>query len=279
MGGSFSASASVAMPIDGGNGDANMVARQEKLTSVSASMSTIYKDMEEHTKSRRELHENRLVSIEQSITRLEKHFQGSIKTVRDGLKEASEMFDKRLRDIDKGLKLSSERRAHEVENAVSEIRKNLITIEKKMEEQKELVLRELKETREQIEHQLHEFHVAFDTEKLEARKREEQAQKRLQSSLSKMQERIDIHRGAMESRIKQLKEDIHDANQRHENENMRFEEQVYLEIDLVKKAIETEVDERARSEESIVNSLEHYQTLLQKAVALINADVTSTAAV
>jgi len=60
---------------------------------------------------------------------------------------------------------------------------------------------------------------------------------------------------------------------------MRFEEQVYLEIDLVKKAIETEVDERARSEESIVNSLEHYQTLLQKAVALINADVTSTAAV
>lgn len=70
-----------------------MVARQEKLTSVSASMSTIYKDMEEHTKSRRELHENRLVSIEQSITRLEKHFQGSIKTVRDGLKEASEMFD------------------------------------------------------------------------------------------------------------------------------------------------------------------------------------------
>merc|ERR1711939_110357 len=261
----------------GAAGDPNLVARQEKLTSVSASMSTIYKDMEEHTKSRRELHENRLVSIEQSITRLEKHFQGSIKTVRDGLKEASEMFDKRLRDIDKGLKLSSERRAHEVENAVSEIRKNLITIEKKMEEQKELVLRELKETREQIEHQLHEFHVAFETEKLEARKREEQAQKRLQSSLSKMQERIDIHRGAMESRIKQLKEDIHDANQRHENENMRFEDQVYLEIDLVKKAIETEVDERARSEESIVNSLEHYQTLLQKAVALINADVTSTA--
>lgn len=41
--------------------------------------------------SRRELHENRLVSIEQSITRLEKHFQGSIKTVRDGLKEASEV--------------------------------------------------------------------------------------------------------------------------------------------------------------------------------------------
>merc|ERR1711887_476658 len=105
-------------------------------------MATIYKDMEEHTKNRRELHENRLVSIEQSITRLEKHFQGSIKTVRDGLKEASEMFDKRLRDIDKGLKLSSERRAHEVENAVS-IRKNLITIEKKMEEQKELMLREL----------------------------------------------------------------------------------------------------------------------------------------
>merc|ERR1712224_735186 len=87
-----------------------------------------YNNMEEHTKSRRELHENRLVSIEQSISRLEKHFQGSIKTVRDGLKEASEMFDKRLRDIDKGLKLSSERRAHEVENAVSEIRKNLITI-------------------------------------------------------------------------------------------------------------------------------------------------------
>merc|ERR1711981_921125 len=113
---------------------------------------------------------------------------GSIKTVRDGLKEASEMFDKRLRDIDKGLKLSSERRAHEVENAVSEIRKNLITIEKKMEEQKELVLRELKETREQIEHQIHEFQVAFETEKQEARKREEQAQKRLQSSLSKMQE-------------------------------------------------------------------------------------------
>jgi len=257
--------------------DPNLVARQEKLTSVSASMSTIYKDMEEHTKSRRELHENRLVSIEQSITRLEKHFQGSIKTVRDGLKEASEMFDKRLRDIDKTLKLSSERRAHEVENAVSEIRKNLITIEKKMMEQKELMLRELKETRETIEHQIHEFQVAFDTEKLEARKREEQAQKRLQSSLSKMQERIDIHRGAMESRIKQLKEDIHDANQRHESENMRFEDQVYLEIDLVKKAIDTEVDERARSEESIVNSLEHYQTLLQKAVALINADVTSTA--
>merc|ERR1712010_231032 len=135
--------------------------------------------------------------------------------VRDGLKEASEMFDKRLRDIDKGLKLSSERRAHEVENAVAEIRKNLITIEKKMEEQKELMLRELKETREQIEHQIHEFQVAFETEKQEARKREEQAQKRLQSSLSKMQERIDIHRGAMESRIKQLKEDIHDANQRH----------------------------------------------------------------
>merc|ERR1711907_435734 len=265
------------MPMDGAQGDPNMVARQEKLTSVSASMSTIYKDMEEHTKSRRELHENRLVSIEQSITRLEKHFQGSIKTVRDGLKEASEMFDKRLRDIDKTLKLSSERRAHEVENAVSEIRKNLITIEKKMEEQKELMLRELKETRETIEHQLHEFHVAFDTEKLEARKREEQAQKRLQSSLSKMQERIDIHRGAMESRIKQLKTDISDANQRHESENMRFEDQVSLEIDLVKKAIDTEVDERARSEESIVNSLEHYQTLLQKAVALINADVTSTA--
>jgi len=234
------------------------------------------------------------------------------------------MFDKRLRDIDKTLKLSSERRAHEVENAVSEIRKNLITIEKKMEEQKELMLRELKETRETIEHQLHEFHVAFDTEKLEARKREEQAQKRLQSSLSKMQERIDIHRGAMESRIKQLKTDISDANQRHESENMRFEDQVgsltpvsepgggflerggrvcgnpnfaacrtvltlltplslslflqvYLEIDIVKKAIDVEVDERARSEESIVNSLEHYQTLLQKAVALINADVTSTA--
>ena len=107
--------------------DPNLVARQEKLTSVSASMSTIYKDMEEHTKvwtneisaspplirlrclscptspmhkilildvaqSRRELHENRLVSIEQSITRLEKHFQGSIKTVRDGLKEASEVL-------------------------------------------------------------------------------------------------------------------------------------------------------------------------------------------
>jgi len=53
--------------------------------------------------------------------------------------------------------------------------------------------------------------------------------------------------------------------------------QVYLEIDIVKKAIDVEVDERARSEESIVNSLEHYQTLLQKAVALINADVTSTA--
>merc|ERR1711998_89538 len=102
-----------------GDTDPNLVARQEKLTSVSASMSTIYKDMEEHTKSRRELHENRLVSIEQSITRLEKHFQGSIKTVRDGLKEASEMFDKRLRDIDKTLKLSSERRAHEVENAVA----------------------------------------------------------------------------------------------------------------------------------------------------------------
>merc|ERR1711907_281320 len=259
----------------GAQGDPNLVARQEKLTSVSASMSTIYKDMEEHTKSRRELHENRLVSIEQSITRLEKHFQGSIKTVRDGLKEASEMFDKRLRDIDKTLKLSSERRAHEVENAVSEIRKNLITIEKKMEEQKELMLRELKETRETWEHQLHEFHVAFDTEKLEARKRE--AQKRLQSSLSKMQERIDIHRGAIESRIKQLKTDISDANQRHESENMRFEDQVYLEIDIVKKAIDVEVDERARSEESIVNSLEHYQTLLQKAVALINADVTSTA--
>merc|ERR1711959_649660 len=268
---------SCAMPMDGGNGDPHMVARQEKLTSVSASMSTIYKDMEEHTKSRRELHENRLVSIEQSITRLEKHFQGSIKTVRDGLKEASEMFDKRLRDIDKTLKLSSERRAHEVENAVSEIRKNLITIEKKMVEQKELMLRELKETRETIEHQLHEFQVAFDQEKQESLKREEQAQKRLQSSLSKMQERIDIHRGAMESRIKQLKEDIHDANQRHESENMKFEDQVYLEIDLVKKAIDTEVDERARSEESIVNSLEHYQTLLQKAVALINADVTSTA--
>jgi len=31
-------------------GDPNLVARQEKLTSVSASMSTIYKDMEEHTK-------------------------------------------------------------------------------------------------------------------------------------------------------------------------------------------------------------------------------------
>ena len=30
----------------------------------------------------------------------------------------------------------------------------------------------------------------------------------------------------MESRIKQLKEDIADANQRHESENMRFEEQV-----------------------------------------------------
>ena len=30
----------------------------------------------------------------------------------------------------------------------------------------------------------------------------------------------------MESRIKQLKEDITDANQRHEQENMRFEEQV-----------------------------------------------------
>merc|ERR1712196_82529 len=145
------------------------------------------------------------------------------------------------------------------------------------EEQKALMLRELKETRETIEHQSHEFQVAFETEKQEARKREEQAQKRLQSSLSKMQERIDIHRGAMESRIKQLKEDIHDANQRHESENMRFEDQVYLEIDLVKKAIDTEVDERARSEESIVNSLEHYQTLLQKAVALINADVISTA--
>ena len=55
--------------------------------------------------------------------------------------------------------------------------------------------------------------------------------------------------------VLQLKEDIHDANQRHESENMRFEDQVYLEIDLVKKAIDTEVDERARSEESIVNSL------------------------
>lgn len=88
---------------------------------------------------------------------------------------------------------------------MSEIRKNLITIEKKMMEQKELMLRELKETRETIEHQIHEFQVAFDTEKLEARKREEQAQKRLQSSLSKMQERIDIHRGAMESRIKQVR--------------------------------------------------------------------------
>merc|ERR1711998_484971 len=148
---------------------------------------------------------------------------------------------------------------------------------KKMEEQKELMLRELKETREQIEHQIHELQVAFETEKQEARKREEQAQKRLQTSLSKMQERIDIHRGAMESRIKQLKEDIEDANQRHHAENMRFEDQVYLEIKLVKEAIETEVDERGRSEESIVNSLEHYQTLLQKAVALINADVTSTA--
>merc|ERR1712046_163737 len=254
-----------------------MRSRAQKLEGVGSSMSTIYKDMEEHTKNRRELHENRLGSIEQSITRLEKHFQGSIKTVRDGLKEASELFDGRLRDIDKRLKLSSEKRAHEVENSVSAIRKNLIDIEKRMEEQKALMLRELKETRETIEHQIHEFQVAFDQEKQESLKREEQAQKRLQSSLSKMQERIDIHRGAMESRIKQLKEDINDANQRHEQENMRFEDQVYLEIDLVKKAIETEVDERARSEESIVNSLERYQTLLQKAVALINADVTSTA--
>merc|ERR1711966_84975 len=81
-------------------------------------------------------------------------------------------------------------------------------------------------TREQIEHRIHEFQVAFEQEKQESLKREEQAQKRLQSSLSKMQERIDIHRGAMESRIKQLKEDIADANQRHESENMRFEEQV-----------------------------------------------------
>jgi len=94
-----------------------------------------------------------------------------------------------------------------------------------------------------------------------------------------MQERIDIHRGAMESRIKQLKEDIADANQRHESENMRFEEQVYLEIKLVQEAIELEVEERGRSEERIVESLEHYQTLLQKAVALINADVTSTSQV
>jgi len=270
-------SACASRRMSGAMGDPLAISRQEKLNTVAGSMSTIYKDMEEHTKSRRELHENRLVSIEQSISRLEKHFQGSIKTVRDGLKEASEMFDGRLRDIDKKLKLSSEKRAHEVENAVAEIRKSLIMIEKKMEEQKELMLRELKETREQIEHQIHEFQVAFETEKQEARKREEQAQKRLQTSLSKMQERIDIHRGAMESRIKQLKEDIEDANQRHHAENMRFEDQVYLEIKLVKEAIETEVDERGRSEESIVNSLEHYQTLLQKAVALINADVTSTA--
>jgi hypothetical protein len=220
-----------------------------------------------------------LGSIEQSITRLEKHFQGSIKTVRDGLKEASELFDGRLRDIDKRLKLSSEKRAHEVENSVSAIRKNLIDIEKRMEEQKALMLRELKETRETIEHQIHEFQVAFDQEKQESLKREEQAQKRLQSSLSKMQERIYIHRGAMESRIKQLKEDIADANQRHESENMRFEEQVYLEIKLVQEAIELEVEERGRSEERIVESLEHYQTLLQKAVALINADVTSTSQV
>merc|ERR1712167_472737 len=111
-----------------------MRSRAQKLEGVGASMATIYKDMEEHTKNRRELHENRLGSIEQSITRLEKHFQGSIKTVRDGLKEASEMFDGRLRDIGKKLKLSSEKRAHEVENAVAEIRKSLIMIEKKMEE-------------------------------------------------------------------------------------------------------------------------------------------------
>jgi len=178
----------------GDDPDGLMKTRSQKLEGVGSSMATIYKDMEEHTKNRRELHENRLGSIEQSITRLEKHFQGSIKTVRDGLKEASELFDGRLRDIDKRLKLSSEKRAHEVENSVSAIRKNLIDIEKRMEEQKALMLRELKETRETIEHQIHEFQVAFDQEKQESLKREEQAQKRLQSSLSKMQERIDIHR-------------------------------------------------------------------------------------
>merc|ERR1711998_138891 len=99
--------------------DAMMQSRTQKLEGVGSSMATIYRDMEEHTKNRRELHENRLGSIEQSITRLEKHFQGSIKTVRDGLKEASELFDGRLRDIDKRLKLSAEKRAHEVENAVA----------------------------------------------------------------------------------------------------------------------------------------------------------------
>jgi hypothetical protein len=228
------------------------------------------KQMEQETKHRRELEENKFNAIRDQMGKLEKTLNSEIKRRVEANKALQAMFESQIATVQEKLECVFVERLDQIQATCDSLNDRMAVVERDFSLEREKYIRDIEEKNAVVARDVAALQMSFEQEKAARTERENQIVKRLGDLEYRTEQKFGQQMALREQTYGQMREELEDSKRMREKGDEKFQTFILEEVAALKNGLVIESQSRETADDDIVKALNHYTKALQEALRIVS---------
>eukprot|EP01027_Heterolobosea_sp_BB2_P005264 GEZU01008073.1.p1 GENE.GEZU01008073.1~~GEZU01008073.1.p1 ORF type:complete len:182 (+),score=66.52 GEZU01008073.1:159-704(+) len=180
------------------------------------------------------------------------------------------MFESQLSQMQEAIDKRVGERFSQMQISIDILTKRIVQLEKELADEKDKNAKLNHELRTTVAQHVSDLQAAIETERVSRLEKEAQLLKKMSEDLFRMSERIENEKSVREHSQAALREEFDKLTRGREKNDEKFKAMVLEEIDILKAGLRLESENRATSEEQMVQTIDQIVSELQESLRIVS---------